>query len=118
MASVLMRLLDLFQDEGAIIFVDRRPRGPPLFHVVPFAAIKASGTVSGRDTTCNVLVVTDTIYEEPEQLKRTVMALAYDLTVHTVCTQSVGLAEHLADDATTEHWLPCELEYLMYTEGG
>lgn len=40
-----------------------------MFHIIPCADIKASGTVGGRDPTCNVLIVTDSIYDEPEQLQ-------------------------------------------------
>ncbi|KAG2356230.1 hypothetical protein BDR07DRAFT_1492206 [Suillus spraguei] len=116
--SAIMYLLGLFQDEGAIIFVEHHGRGMPLFHVVPCTDIKASGTISRRDPTCNVLVVTDALYDALEQLSWTVRALAYDIMVDTVFTESVSLAEHLAADVTTEHWLPYELEGLFITEQG
>jgi hypothetical protein len=44
------------------------------------------------------------------------MSLAYDTNVHTVCVQSVTLAEQLANAATTEHWLASDLESLLLTD--
>ncbi|KAG2122657.1 hypothetical protein BD769DRAFT_1670579 [Suillus cothurnatus] len=118
MTSAVMHLLELFQDKGAFIFVQRQERGPPVFHIIACADIITSGTVGGKDPTCNVLIVTDCIYEVPEQLKRTILSIAYDWTVDTVCAQSVELAERLVGDAITEHWLPCELEKMALSLEG
>ncbi|KAG2114483.1 hypothetical protein BD769DRAFT_1673442 [Suillus cothurnatus] len=113
MTSAVMQLLDLFEDKGAFIFVEHQERGPPMFQIIRCADIKLSGTVGGRDPSCNVLIVTECIYDEPEQLQRTVLSLAYDRTVDTVCAESLELAERLAGDAITEHWLPCEIENMI-----
>jgi hypothetical protein len=82
MMSAVMQLLDLFEDKGAFIFgiylikhadiliVQSQERGPPMFHIIQCTDIKASSTVGGRDPSCNVLIVTECIYDEPEQLQR------------------------------------------------
>lgn len=41
----------------------------PLFHVVPCVDINALGIMGRKDSACNVLMMTDTVYDAPEQLR-------------------------------------------------
>jgi hypothetical protein len=100
MSVALNELLDMFEGEGAIIFVERLQRGPPNFHVVACGTIRDAGTQPGTpDPVVSVLVVTEHVRWIPNLFRSTVRSIAHDRSVHTVYTQSEGLAEILAEEA-------------------
>ncbi|KAJ8591567.1 hypothetical protein M405DRAFT_932062 [Rhizopogon salebrosus TDB-379] len=99
MPYAITELLDIFNGRGAFIFAERRERGKASFHVVPCIDIRASGSLGGIDPACSVLIVIEDVYEHTNILMDTINKLASDHAIHTVCTETLALAEYLATEA-------------------
>ncbi|KAG2118572.1 hypothetical protein BD769DRAFT_1390627 [Suillus cothurnatus] len=98
MSVTVNEMLDIFGGEGAMIF-NRPHHGPNLFHVVSCATIKESCSCCGEpEPVIKVLVVTEHVHLYPDLL--IVHAIAHDGEIQSVCTQTEGLAEFLACQAT------------------
>ncbi|KAG1877001.1 hypothetical protein C8R48DRAFT_689355 [Suillus tomentosus] len=69
MASVLTALSTVFGGSGAFIFIERQPRGVPLFHIVRASDIQTARTrpVPHRPSS-SVLVITEHVYSHPDHL--------------------------------------------------
>ncbi|KAJ8591566.1 hypothetical protein M405DRAFT_932061, partial [Rhizopogon salebrosus TDB-379] len=106
MSSAIMEFVEIFDGEGAFIFVQRASRSKPEFEVITSAQIKASGSLYAGRNTANVLLAMDELYNNGPQLTRIIESIANDMTVSVVFAESVNLAEYLAVEASKIVYAP------------
>ncbi|KAG1876931.1 hypothetical protein C8R48DRAFT_768497 [Suillus tomentosus] len=101
MWAALLDLIELYDGEGAVIFVQRQNRGRPTFEVNSSADVKefAEG-VTGHGSLNSVLVAPNGLYHNPLMLASMVRSMANDVTVHCVYAESLELAYFLVAEAT------------------
>ncbi|KAG1844461.1 hypothetical protein F4604DRAFT_1937502 [Suillus subluteus] len=99
MTDAITELVELFDAEGAFIFIHHQGRPCPAFEVVSANVIRDFGCPHVRRHYTGVLLAMDDLYTNESQLIRTIQTIAIDRNIITVYTESVRLAEYLASEA-------------------
>ncbi|KAG2112602.1 uncharacterized protein F5147DRAFT_771143 [Suillus discolor] len=99
MSSSIMELLEIFDGNGAFIFVHRQGHPIPEFDIASGHNIITAGIPYRRCPDAEVLFVMDDLLTNEAQRRRTVETIVNDCSVITVYAQSVELAEQLASEA-------------------
>ncbi|KAG2749907.1 hypothetical protein P692DRAFT_20873515 [Suillus brevipes Sb2] len=108
MSVALLEAVNLFDGNGAIIFVQRQTRKPPVFHVVPCANIRDSPSrPTAHEPAINILLVTEHICVHTAMFANVIQSIAHDPAVLTVCAESEELAVLLVREATTICCIEC-----------
>ncbi|KAG1823152.1 hypothetical protein EV424DRAFT_1534514 [Suillus variegatus] len=103
MSAAVLDLIEMYDGEGAVIFIQRQSRGKPAFEVKSSAEVKASAQAqTGTQPLNSVLVAIDGLYHNPLMLASMVRSIANDVTVDCVYAESVELANFLVTEATKE----------------
>ncbi|KAG2362070.1 hypothetical protein BDR07DRAFT_1074334 [Suillus spraguei] len=69
MSSAVLDLIEIYDGEGAVIFIQRQMGGKPAFHVKTSADVKASQTSALPSN--SVLVAINSLYENPFMIAST-----------------------------------------------
>jgi len=118
MSSAVLDLIDVYDGEGAVIFIQRQMRGRPTFCVKSSAEVKASGaSQTSESSSSSVLVAINGLYANPVMMASMVKSIANDLTVDCVYAESLELANFLVMEAMKEgHAAYVSAEGLMMQE--
>ncbi|KAG2123118.1 hypothetical protein BD769DRAFT_1670198 [Suillus cothurnatus] len=106
MSAAAMDLIEIFDGEGAFIFVDRPVGGMPIFHVQTSSALRAGEPqVAGR-ADCGVMLATEELRQYPAQLNSMIQTIANDITVSAAFSDTVEMAQYLATEARKVTYAP------------
>ncbi|KAG1880595.1 hypothetical protein C8R48DRAFT_767367 [Suillus tomentosus] len=92
-------LVELFDAEGAFIFVERTGIQKPRFHVEKASTIKAAGCHFPTRVDAGVLIAPDLLYDMPAMLGEMARSLANDMSVAIIYAYTEDLANHLVSEA-------------------
>ncbi|KAG2122506.1 hypothetical protein BD769DRAFT_1389597 [Suillus cothurnatus] len=99
MTDAISELAEIFDGEGAFIFVHRQGGLCPLFKVVTAKDIKDFNCPHARRHVNGVLLAMEHMCSNDGELARIVQTLANDCDITTVYAESVLLGEDLASQA-------------------
>ncbi|KAG2112600.1 uncharacterized protein F5147DRAFT_650771 [Suillus discolor] len=106
MSAAVMDLVEIFNGEGAFVFVDRPAGGPPIFHVQRSADLQAGSPQLAGCSGSGVMLATEELRKYPTQLIAMVHRLANDTTVTAAYADTIEMAEYLVAEARKVPYAP------------
>ncbi|KAG1893560.1 uncharacterized protein F5891DRAFT_1196187 [Suillus fuscotomentosus] len=106
MSAAALDLIEMFDGEGAFVFVDRQPGSLPVFHVQTSADLRSSGVQAAGQSNHGVILALEELRRYPGQLRQTVQRIANDLTLTAAFADTVDMAEYLASEARKIPYTP------------
>ncbi|KAG1866007.1 hypothetical protein F4604DRAFT_1682999 [Suillus subluteus] len=100
MFAAVLELIEIYDGEGAVIFIECQNCGNPRFEVMNSADVKAfAGSQMPVETFHSFLVALNGLYDNPLMLASMVRSIAKDVTMHCVYAELVELAKFLVMEA-------------------
>ncbi|KAG1872002.1 hypothetical protein C8R48DRAFT_670409 [Suillus tomentosus] len=106
MSAAVMDLVEIFNGEGAFIFVDHLAGTAPIFYVQCSADLQAGSPQLAGCSGTGVMLATEELRKYPTQLIAMVYRLANDTTAMEVYADTIKMAEYLVAEARKVPYAP------------